>query len=149
MNNKGITPVIAIVLLMMMTVAAAGAAYFWITGVQSTVQSDTSDFVKDTLEKQDFEIQNVDCDATNGNATAVIYNSGKTDITNGETWIFLLNSTDGTTLNQTQSSDTTLARKRTKEVWSNGNLGMTAETEYTIKIILGGINKEITCTAKA
>ena len=37
-NNKGITPIIAVILLMMMTVAAAGAAFFWVLRIQSSFQ---------------------------------------------------------------------------------------------------------------
>ena len=150
-NNKGITPVIAIVLLMMMTVAAAGAAYFWITGVQSTIQADTSAFISDTLERQDFEIQNVDCDATENNISTLIYNSGKSDFSSVETWIFLLNSTDGTTINSSQGQDTTLARTRTKLIWPTQSAGIavTAGIDYTIKITVGGINKEASCKGAA
>ncbi len=148
-NKKGITPIIAVILLMMMTVAAAGAAYFWIIGVQDTIQRDTSDFVSDTLERQDFEIQNVDCNSTSGNITALVYNSGKTKFTSAATRIFLLNISDGTTKNQSVAPDTTLERTQTKLLWPNSAMGTTAGTEYTIKIAIGSTTKEESCKGAA
>jgi flagellin-like protein len=38
---RGITPIIAIILLLLMAVAAAGAAYLWITLMQSTIAGET------------------------------------------------------------------------------------------------------------
>ncbi len=38
---RGITPIIAIILLLLMAVAAAGAAYLWITMMQSTISTQT------------------------------------------------------------------------------------------------------------
>ncbi len=40
-NNKGITPIIAVILLLMMTIAIGGLAYVWIQRLSSTVQSGT------------------------------------------------------------------------------------------------------------
>jgi len=41
LNNKGITPIISVILLLMMTIAVAGLAYTWLQGLQGSVQTST------------------------------------------------------------------------------------------------------------
>ncbi len=150
-NKKGITPVIAVVLLMMMTVAAAGAAYFWIVGVQSSIQSDTENFIGEVLESQEFEIIDTVCDynatdVTNGSVRVVIYNSGKTAYEEADTRIFLLNSTTGTTNQSIQVDPTSVEKQKTLEIIGYG-LTIPASSEWTVKLSIGGTTKEKSCVA--
>jgi len=148
-NKKGITPVIAVVLLMMMTVAAAGAAYFWIVGVQSSIQTDTENFIGQVLESQEFEILDTVCDynatdPTNSSIRVIVYNSGKTAFENADTRIFLLNSTTGVTNQSVQVDPTTLEKQKTKEIVGYG-FTMDASSEWTVKLSIGGTTKEKGC----
>jgi len=161
-NKKGITPVIAVVLLMMMTVAAAGAAYIWILSVQSTVQTDTSDFISDTLERKDFLISDVECDydasdgAGHDNITIVLYNNGKSDFNSEDVWIFLLNATTGQTIQSKQydagggsAITVSLSKEKTTQLEQDQFDQMAASTDYTIKVVFGGVEKEKACTSSA
>lgn len=49
MVKRGVSPIIAVILLLLMTVAAAGAAYLWITKIQSMMtESVTGSFLQST-----------------------------------------------------------------------------------------------------
>ncbi len=98
MDNKGVTPIIATVLLLMMTVAAAGAAYLWMTNLQSLIQSEvegTATFIT-TQSALQFDVRFKKCLAYDnpGNPNIIqvtLENTGTSDISRGPVGLTLRN----------------------------------------------------------
>ncbi|MGC8940713.1 MAG: archaellin/type IV pilin N-terminal domain-containing protein [Candidatus Nanoarchaeia archaeon] len=84
MNNKGITPIIAIILLLMMTVAVAGAAFFWLTRIQNQLQGGVESFQSTSLTQMASRVEVLDADyvksTSYANLTIFLQNTGNTKI---------------------------------------------------------------------
>jgi len=73
---KGITPIIAIILLLLMAVAAAGAAYLWITLMQSTITSETQSGLESTISQMSRQLTVPSAWNQTKNIWLIIKNSG-------------------------------------------------------------------------
>lgn len=82
MNQKGITPIIAIILLLMMTVAVAGAAFFWLSRIQNQLQGGVESFQGTMMTQIASRVDVVDADynTSNGRLTMFFQNTGNTKI---------------------------------------------------------------------
>lgn len=87
-GNKGITPIISVILLLMMTVAIAGASFFWIYRVQNQMQGGTESY-QSTLMTQmasAINVVGVDCKTNSSsyspclNITILFQNTGNTKV---------------------------------------------------------------------
>lgn len=80
LNNKGITPIISVVLLLMMTISIAGIAYTWLQRTQATIETSTENTTKRLLRglKVKLRIEGYDlaCDGTSSNLTVSVRNAG-------------------------------------------------------------------------
>ena len=55
-SQRGVTPVIAIILLLMMTVAAAGSAYLWITKISKTIRASAEKNIMNSFRTGKIEV---------------------------------------------------------------------------------------------
>lgn len=81
-GQKGITPIIAIILLLMMTVAVAGAAFFWLSRIQNQLQGGVESYQGTIFTSMASAVNVVDADydATHVNLTIFFQNTGNTKI---------------------------------------------------------------------
>ncbi len=80
-GQKGITPIIAIILLLMMTVAVAGAAFFWLSRIQNQLQGGVESFQGTLMTQIASKVDVVDADYNNNtNLTIFFQNTGNTKI---------------------------------------------------------------------
>jgi len=75
--QKGITPIIAIVLLLMMTVAAAGGAYVWFTDLQDDLEEQAEEDAARSISINDLRCLN---EGGNGVIEVYLKNGGSTEI---------------------------------------------------------------------
>ncbi|MEM4714082.1 MAG: archaellin/type IV pilin N-terminal domain-containing protein [Candidatus Nanoarchaeia archaeon] len=84
LNKKGITPIIAIILLLMMTVAVAGAAFFWLSRIQSQLQGGIESYqgtmMTQVASKVDVIAANYKNESGQENLTIIFQNTGNTKI---------------------------------------------------------------------
>jgi flagellin-like protein len=81
MSQKGITPIIAIILLLMMTVAVAGAAFFWLSRIQNQLQGGVESFQGTMMTQIASKVDVLDADYIDtGNLTIFFQNNGNTKI---------------------------------------------------------------------
>lgn len=131
-KEKGITPVIAIVLLVMMTVGAAVGTWTFIQNVQTQVQDRTKSELGTGLETRG----NINCQGTTINAT--VENTGTKDIEADSTNIFVY-TTGGDV--HTTLSDQDLTGQGWTSAGSVGQFSVTSlpqsfspNTYYTIEV---------------
>jgi flagellin-like protein len=90
MNQKGITPIIAIILLLMMTVAVAGAAFFWLSRIQNQLQGGVESYQGTIFTQMASSIDVVDADYNNSNTYLTMFfrNTGnsKVPVSNSTTY---------------------------------------------------------------
>jgi flagellin-like protein len=84
-GNKGITPIIAVILLLMMTVAIAGAAFFWISRMQNQMQGGVESYQSTIFTQIASRVDVIDADCSAGgtycaNLTIFFQNTGNTKI---------------------------------------------------------------------
>jgi len=81
-SERGITPIIAIILLLMMTVAAAGASFYWLVKIQGELQGGTSQFQEQTFERMSSSVswQGGNYNRTTEILTISLLNTGTTEI---------------------------------------------------------------------
>lgn len=80
MSQKGITPIIAIILLLMMTVAVAGAAFFWLSRIQNQLQGGVESYQGTMMTQISSKVDVVDAAFSNNNLTIFFQNTGNTKI---------------------------------------------------------------------
>ncbi len=163
MRDRGVTPVIATVLLLMMTVAAAGAAYFWMTGLQTRLQSEigeTASTVTSNVELQ-FDIRYKKCNATEtggvyGNHSEiemVLENTGTSAIPKGGVGLTLRDE-DGNDLEFISSTCTQmitdLAVSTFLDMKCNVSTDLVSGEDYILRVALpsGAVNTA-RCTAQS
>lgn len=89
-NNKGITPIIAIVLLLMITVAVAGGVSMWLSTVQESAQTGVEESAEDILSgaqnRIDVRFKKCDVEESGGEnkITLQILNVGTQSIRGGQ-----------------------------------------------------------------
>ena len=80
-GQKGITPIIAIILLLMMTVAVAGAAFFWLSRIQNQLQGGVESFQGTMMTQIASKVDVVAANYINNtNLTIFFQNTGNTKI---------------------------------------------------------------------
>ncbi len=149
MNKRAITPVIATVLLLMMTVAAAGAAYFWITTIQSRIQGQIGTQASDSAaQNKQIQIISVECgNASPHTVNATIINTGSLDIEAGNTAVTIIDN-QGRVQATNVSSMNALARNNIATI--SFVIGpLTATRTYGVKITIpGGAEQSGVCVSK-
>lgn len=127
-NTRAVSPIIATVLLLMMTVAVAGAAYFWFSNVQGSIQSSLQKRVGQTVQQasQSIRIAYSDCyfigENDTINVSMIVQNTGTQKI-------------DGKFLVVVQEEDQDLASNTTDEMTINPN---TYSEEFYLTFLDGG-----------
>jgi flagellin-like protein len=82
-GNKGITPIIAIILLLMMTVAIAGSAFFWTSRIQNQMQGGVESYQNTLLTQMASSVKVFDADCSDSdcnNLTIFFQNIGSSKI---------------------------------------------------------------------
>ncbi len=111
LNNKGITPIIAVILLLMMTIAIAGLAYSWIQRTQQTIQTSTENTTETLLGglKVNLKVEgyNTTCTAATTLVNVRVYgrNAGTESARNVQ--LYVDDGLANTTVNATLSPGTT------------------------------------------
>lgn len=82
-NNRGITPIISVILLLMMTVGIAGFAWVWLqsvtTGIMDTTKNMTDAQLQQMMTNIVFVDYSLECNSTHIlNVTLLMYNRGGT-----------------------------------------------------------------------
>jgi flagellin-like protein len=158
--SKGITPVIATVLLLMMTVAASGAAYLWMTSLQSEIQKSVQQTAQGVTGTTDLEFQfrSKKCNATESSPPfthneieVYLQNTGQGLIEQGPVGLTLVDD-EGNDLEFVERTD---AMTKDFEVNKYLFLGFNVTTdlveneEYILRISLpGGVVGSQICTAR-
>ncbi len=83
LNNKGITPIIAVILLLMITIAIGGLAYVWLQRTQATIQTSTENTTATLLGglKVNLKVEGYNTSCTGGVSviTRVYYRNAGTE----------------------------------------------------------------------
>jgi len=142
MNEKGITPVVAIVLLLMMTVSSAAAAYYWMTTIQSDLQNKVAQNIQSTVgSSAALKIDAVECNSSSNTVRIYLRNPSDTQVTDLMLYVYDTNGalvSSGTlNPNYIDASSTSIAQNTTLSGLSNA--------DYTVKVA-GSPNVEATAT---
>ena len=155
LNNKGITPIIAIVLLLMITVAVAGTVSFWLSSVQSGAQSEIEEStdVITTTTQQALTISFKSCNESGDSVTVVVRNAGTKRIESGQAEL-VVKDEDGiedlaySTVDTFASLD---VDENQEVVWNSftpGSFDLVDEVKYQLVVTVpGGAKAEVICTA--
>lgn len=151
-NKKGITPVVATVLLLMMTVAAAAGAYFWMSSITGSLESQFGERISDIFGSVEAHIIMMTCNATTNRLLPLLMNDGPGDIPTGS-WIAILSDESGTQLSYNKTSS--IPQINANDIysfsfdWDNGTPAkdLTNYTRYTISLenVDTGAKSSYTC----
>ncbi|MFO7872649.1 MAG: archaellin/type IV pilin N-terminal domain-containing protein [Candidatus Undinarchaeales archaeon] len=90
-NNKGITPVISVILLLMMTISIAGLAYTWLQRTQASIETSTENTTERLLGSLKVQLRvegyNLGCNAGSSNLTISVRNAGTEKAKNLQVYI--------------------------------------------------------------
>ncbi|MGB9674767.1 MAG: archaellin/type IV pilin N-terminal domain-containing protein, partial [Nanopusillaceae archaeon] len=78
---KGISPIIATILLIVMTVAIAGLMYAWMSGMFSSLTTQTNQQIQQSTQVVAFRVASIYSCNSKSNVCAVIFNSGNVPLT--------------------------------------------------------------------
>jgi len=153
LGKKGITPIIAVVLSLMMTVAAAGAAYFWMTTIQSRIQSQIGSQVVGGATTQYGALKIISTSCINSSPNDVInitiQNTGTQSISSGTTSIVLSDITGAVLTTVTTSTDALGVNELTTIQVNDSDGLINTSSIYGVKITMpGGYDQEDSCVGK-
>lgn len=150
--KKAITPVIAIVLLMMMVVAAAGVAYFWLTGLQSGVQSQIQSGISGSVQGGLSTISIISTQCTNGSPSSIdltVQNTRSNTITGGTVAVTLNDNTGATVGTDTSQTISDLAANSITTISAEVSSELNVGEAYSVIVTLPtGSQQTSTCIAR-
>jgi len=143
MNEKGITPVVAIVLLLMMTVSSAAAAYYWMTTIQSDLQNKVAQNIQSTVgSSAALKIDAVECNSSSNTIEVHLRNPSDTQVTDLMIYVF---DTNGVLVTAGLLDPSSINAKETSIAQNTTLSGLEANADYTVKVA-GSPNVEATAT---
>ena len=159
--SKGISPIIATVLLLMMTVAAAGAAFVWMTSLQTQIQQQVENTAGSVTgaSNLEFQFRYRKCNSTNtgengfthNEVEVILENTGQDSISQGPIGLTLVDD-EGNDIEFVQNSNS-MSNDFAVDTFLPANFNVSTTLiqggEYILRISLpGGVTGSQLCVAQ-
>ncbi|MDD3888278.1 MAG: hypothetical protein PHN19_06000 [Patescibacteria group bacterium] len=150
MTYKTITPVISTIILILITIVASTAAYFWMMGIQETIQTDTESSVNENAasDLKSFTLINVACNATSNTINITLMNDGIGAISSGTAILILTDLTGAELYTNINSSFNGLSEGAATTMGYVSTYDLITATSYVARVTLSdGKTKTRSCNA--